>query len=74
MTMHMTRSRLIQVWLATVVVAIGVAMAFGASVSVGTGSLLLAGCLVPLGVILTVWPAVQPRTVAQVIHDAEERR
>jgi hypothetical protein len=74
MLKDMTRSKLIQIWFASVMLVIGIGVVFGASVTLGTAALLLGICLVPLGVILMLWPGMQPRTVAEVIHDAEQRQ
>ena len=74
MLQHMTRSKAIQIWFAVVALIAIAAFAFGASITIGTGALLAAVCLVPPAIILVVWPAVQPQTVAEVLHDAEGRR
>ena len=68
-----TRSRLIQIWFAAVALVVVAGVALGASVTVGTGAMLLALCLVPPAILLMLWPAVQPPTVAEVLHDAEGR-
>ena len=63
-----TRSRVIQVWFAAVVLVVVAAVAFGAAVTVGTGVLLLALCLVPPVIVLVLWPGVQPQTASEVLH------
>ena len=74
MPQHMTRSKAIQIWFAAVALIAVAGVAFGASITIGTGALLAALCLVPPAIILVVWPAVQPQTVAEVLHDAEGGR
>jgi hypothetical protein len=57
MLKDMTRARLIQVWFTAVVLVAVAAVAIGASVTIGTGVLLLAMSLVPPGITLMLWPA-----------------
>jgi hypothetical protein len=73
MLKDMTRTRLIQVWFVAVALFVVAGLAIGASVTVGTGVLLVAVGLVPPGIILMLWPGDTP-TVAEVIHDAEGRK
>ena len=70
---EMTRSRVIQVWFATLALLVAGAIALGASVTIGTGVLLVGLSLIPPAVVLMLWPAVQPQTIAEVLHDAERR-
>jgi hypothetical protein len=70
---NMTRSRLLQIWFTSVVLIAVAGFAFGASVTLGTGAILLALCLVPPAIIMKLWPSVQPQTIAQVLHDTERR-
>ena len=70
----MTRSRLIQVWFAAVALVVVAAVALGAAVTIGTGAMLLALCLVPPAFILMLWPGVQTPTIAEILHDAERTR
>ena len=74
MMKDMTRSRLIQVWFAAVALVIVASVALGAAVTIGTGAMLLALCLVPPAIILMLWPGVQTPTIAEVLHDAEGSR
>jgi hypothetical protein len=74
MRKEMTRSRLIQVWFAAVALVVVAGVALGAAVTIGTGAMLLALCLVPPAIILMLWPAAQPPTIAEVLHDAERSR
>lgn len=69
----MTRSRLIQIWFAAITLVVVGGIAFGAAVSVSTGAMLLALCLIPPAMILLLWPDVQPPTVAEVLHGVDRR-
>ena len=69
----MTRSRLIGIWFSAVIVVVVAAMAFGAAVTIGTGALLLAMCLVPPVLVWLLWRTGSPPTIAEVIHDTEQR-
>jgi hypothetical protein len=71
MLKEMTRARVIMLWFATVAVVVGASAALGASVSPGTAAVLFGLLLVPPAIVLFVWPAVQPRTVAEVLHDVD---
>jgi hypothetical protein len=73
MLTDMTRSRLIQVWFAAVALVIVASIALGVSMTIATGMILLALCLVPPAIILKLWPARQPQTIAEVLHDTEGR-
>jgi len=73
MLKDMTRSRLIQVWFAAVLLVAVAGMAFGMSVTASTGALLLAMSLVPPAVMLLLWPGVQSRTVGDVLRDTDRR-
>ena len=70
----MTRSRLIQVWFATVALVVFAGIALGAAMTIGTGALLLGMCLVPPAIILMLWPRVQTVTIAEVLHGTERPR
>jgi hypothetical protein len=73
MLKHMTRARLIQAWFAAVALIVVASIAFGAAMTIGTGAMLLALCLVPPAMILMLWPGRERPTVAEVLHDAERR-
>ena len=73
MLLHMTRSRLIQMWLALVVFVVVAAVAFGAVVTLSTGAMLLALALAPALIVLLLWPGVQPPTASEVIHGTDRR-
>ena len=70
-TMNWSRSRVIQLWFAAVVLAALAVVAVGADVTRGTGALLLALCLVPTAFVLVLWPGVEPQTAAEVLHRSE---
>jgi 4-hydroxybenzoate polyprenyltransferase len=69
----MTRSRLIQVWFATILVVVLAAVALGVTVTLGTGVLLFALSLVPPAIALLLWPRIQPMTAADVLYDRDQR-
>ncbi len=71
--LNVTRSRVIQIWFAVVVLGAGAALALGVAVTLGTAALLLAMCLVPPGVVLMMWPADDTSTLAETIEDAKSR-
>lgn len=73
MLTDVTRSRLIQVWFATVLLIAVACVAFGLSVTVSTGAMLLAMSLVPLAVAVWLWPKVQPPTVGDVLRGTDRR-
>ena len=73
MLKDMSRSRVIQVWFAAIALIVATGAAFGVSVTLGTGALLLALCLVPPAILLMLWPRVPPPTVAELLHDADRR-
>jgi len=73
MLKNVTRSRLIQVWLAAVVLMVAVGVGSGVSVTVVTGAALLTLSLVPAAIVLLLWPGIQPQTAADVLR-GENRR
>jgi len=70
---NMTRSRLIQVWFAAILLIVVAAVALGITVTVGTAAMLLALSVVPPAILLVLWPRVQSRTAADVLYGREER-
>jgi hypothetical protein len=64
----MTRTRLLQAWFAAATSVVAGALAFGGTVTVGTGTMLLLLSLVPAAIVLMFWPGVEPRT-ADVLYD-----
>jgi hypothetical protein len=73
MLTDMTRSRLIQIWFTAVALVTVAAFALGASLSMGTGAMLLVLCFVPPAIVLKLWPGTQPQTAAEVIRGTERR-
>jgi hypothetical protein len=73
MQTDMTRSRLIQIWFAAVGLVTVAAFALGATMTLATGAILLALCLVPPAIVLKLWPGRQPQTIAEVLRDTERR-
>ena len=74
MLKDVTRSKLIQGWFLAVTLITMAGVVLGATVSIGTGVLLLALVLVPPMIVMILWPGVQPPTAAQVLHDVDGRR
>lgn len=71
MLKHLTRARAIQFWFAAVALVVAAGIAFGAAMTLGTGAMLVALCLVPPAMILLLWPGIEPPTIAEVLHDTE---
>ena len=70
---EMTRSRLIQVWFATMSLVVAAAVAIGVTVTIGTAAILVALSLVPPAIVLALWPGVQPMTAADVLYGRDRR-
>ena len=68
----MTRSRLIQVWFATILLVLVAGMALGVTMTTGTAAILLALSLIPPAILLVLWP-VQPMTAAEVLYGRDQR-
>ena len=73
MLRNMTRTRVIQAWLAAVALIVVAAVAFGAEVNVGTAGLLLTLGLVPPLIVFLLWPEAESVTVGDVIHGTDRR-
>jgi hypothetical protein len=73
MMKHVTRSGVIQVWFAAVVLIVVVCLAFGVSITITTGAVLLIMSLVPPAVLLLLWPGIQPPTIGDVLRGSEQR-
>ena len=73
MLKHMTRSKLIGIWFSAVALVVVAGIALGVAVTIGTGALLLAMCLVPPLLVVMLWPTGGPPTIAEVLHDAQGR-
>jgi hypothetical protein len=69
----MTRSRLLQIWFTAVALVVIAGMALGASMTIASGAILLALCLVPPAIVLKLWPDIPSQTIAEVLHDTERR-
>ena len=70
---HVTRSKVIQVWFAAVLLVAVAAIALGITVTIGTAVLLLAMCLVPPAIVVILWPSEKTSTMAEAIDDAKSR-
>ena len=70
---EMTRSRLFQIWFTAVALVVAAGIALGANITIGTGLILFALCMVPPAIALKLWPEAPSQTVAEVLHDAERR-
>jgi hypothetical protein len=73
MSSNMTRTRVIQVWFATVALVVVAAVAYGVEVNVGTGGMLLTLSLIPPLVMFLLWPAAQSLTAGDVIRGTDRR-
>jgi len=70
---EMTRSRLIQIWFATMSLVVAAVVAIGVTVTIGTIAMLVALSLVPPAIVLALWPGVQPMTAADVLYGRDRR-
>jgi 1,4-dihydroxy-2-naphthoate octaprenyltransferase len=68
----LTRTKVIQIWLAVVLVATAVGVVFGVAMTLSTGILLLASALVPPAIVFMLWRD-EPPTAAEMIHSADRR-
>ncbi|PYR30260.1 MAG: hypothetical protein DMF89_03445 [Acidobacteria bacterium] len=73
MLKEMTRSKLIGRWFIAVALVVVASMAWGVSVSIGTGVVLFALCLVPPAIVLMLWHGVQGPTVRDVLRGGDRR-
>jgi hypothetical protein len=73
MMKNLTRSRVIQIWFAAVLLIVVACIAFGVAMTIGTGAMLLVMSLVPPAVVLLLWPGVQPLTVGDVLRGSARR-
>jgi len=64
----LTRSRVIQLWFAAVLLMVVACVAFGVAMTIGTGAMLLVMSLVPPAVVLLLWPGAQPLTIGDVLR------
>ena len=68
MLRDMTRSRLIQLWFATMSLIVVAAVALDVAVTIGTAAMLLALSLVPPAIVRVLWPGVQLMTAVDVLY------
>lgn len=73
MLRNITRSKPIQVWFAAIVLIVVACVAMGVSMTVGRGATLLALSLIPLTIVLMLWPGVQSQTAADVLRGGDQR-
>jgi hypothetical protein len=65
---NISRARLVGSWLAAIVVLFAFSVVGGAAMTIGAGELWLVACLMPPAVMLLVWPAAPPVTVAELLY------
>jgi hypothetical protein len=73
MMKNATRSKVIQMWFAAVLLIVVGCIALGAAMTISTGAMLLIMSLVPPAVVLLLWPGAQPVTIGDVLRGAERR-
>ncbi len=73
MLRRMTRARAIRIWFGAVALLVAAGAAFGATVTIASGAMLAALCLVPPAIIVMLWPRGDHPTVAQLLHDVDRR-
>ena len=73
MMKHVTRSGVIQVWFGAIFLIGVVCIAFGVSMTIATGAMLLIMSVVPPAVLLLLWPGLQPPTIGDVLRGSEQR-
>jgi hypothetical protein len=64
----MTRTKLIAAWFGVVALMLTLLVAFRVTMTLATGVMLAALCLVPPGIIFKLWPDAPPTTVADVLR------
>lgn len=73
MAEHLTPKTLAGVWFLLVAAGIGVGEVFGIRPGLPTALLLTGAALVPPTIVLFVWRDSAPMTVAELLHDVEDR-
>ena len=63
-----SRARLVGAWFATVGVMIATRVVSGATITISSGGLWLAACVVPPAVMWLVWRDASPVTLAALLH------
>jgi hypothetical protein len=70
---HLTRTNVLQIWFAALVLAAVAAIALGVSLTIATAAVLVAACLVPPAILIMLWPSDSVSTMAEAIRDAKTR-
>jgi hypothetical protein len=73
MLQSITRPVVIGAWCALLVVAAAAATFAGVPITAAAGSLWVAACIVPPGVMLMLWRGAPPQTVAEVLHAVDHQ-
>ncbi len=74
MPQTMTRMKLIQIWFGAVLLVAVASVALGATVTLGTGALLVLLCLVPPAMVLKLWPGAEGPTAGDVLRGSDRRQ
>jgi hypothetical protein len=72
MSSNITRTTVIQIWFAALVLVVVAAVAFGAELTSGTGMLLTLS-LVPPVIVFLLWPKAESVTAGDVIRGTDTR-
>jgi multisubunit Na+/H+ antiporter MnhG subunit len=70
MLKDISRNRIVGLWFTAVAVIIAFVVAMGVNVAVSTTAFLLTLSLVPPAIMLLLWRAAPPPTVAEILHAA----
>ena len=73
MLKDITRAKMIRVWFAAVALVCVAMVAFGRTVTLGTGGVLLALSIVPPVIIFLLWPGPQSLTAGDVLRGTDRR-
>jgi hypothetical protein len=68
MLKNSSRAQVVGAWFAAIIVMFACAVVSGANITVSTGELWLAACVVPPAVMLLVWRGGPALTVAELLH------
>lgn len=69
----MTRSRLLKTWFTALALVVVAGIAFGASITIGTGLMLAGLSLVPPIMVLMLWPGPPAQTAGDVLRGTDRR-
>jgi hypothetical protein len=69
MTTFMTRARVIQLWFSMLALLSGAWLTLESGITGGTAALLLALSMVPVAILLMLWPGAEPLTVREVLRE-----